>query len=306
MKQIITLSAILALTACSESRKSLEGEMTFADSVKTSNIVGGTPVSAEEDISKTTVQIYQIHVQTDENNQIKSLGAGECTGSILANDIVLTAGHCTLTNPTLLFLYFGNDKPEVTGMEDLIKLLVSDPRARRVTGGLVPSLWPRLDNKINKKNWGDIALLKFSGGLPAGYRPATLAKTTTGINANDVVTLAGWGLVDGVLEVKSKTLRKVNVTIHDPAFSETEMLLATSKEKGSCHGDSGGPAYLKVQGQLQVVGVTSRADAETDENGECIGRTVYTKTQPYLTWINNAIKTLKMQTTKTKAIPQPW
>ena len=115
MKQIITLSAILALTACSESRKSLEGEMTFADSVKTSNIVGGTPVSAEEDIRKTTVPIYQIHVQTDENNQIKSLGAGECTGSILANDIVLTAGHCTLTNPTLLFLYFGNDKPEVTG-----------------------------------------------------------------------------------------------------------------------------------------------------------------------------------------------
>ncbi|MBK9321916.1 MAG: hypothetical protein IPM97_02970 [Bdellovibrionaceae bacterium] len=52
MKQIITLSAILALTACSESRKSLEGEMTFADSVKTSNIVGGTPFQRKRTLAK--------------------------------------------------------------------------------------------------------------------------------------------------------------------------------------------------------------------------------------------------------------
>jgi hypothetical protein len=301
MKKLITIGTFLALAACSNPRSTQEGETVFSDSSSAEGIIGGTPVTAQDDISKTTVQIFTFEVKRDSQGHTIIADVGGCTGSILANDIILTAAHCTTENPYYILLYFGTDSPD---MDKLLPTVNTNPAVRRVIGGAVTPLWPKLTPRL-MTNWGDMALLKFRGGLPAGYHAANLLPTVAQLQKGQTLTLAGWGLVDGINETDSDTLRKVDVNIINPAYSQTEMMIDSSHGKGPCHGDSGGPAYANQGGKLYVSGITSRADRTTDPGGKCIGNTVYTKVQPYLAWIAQTMKTLQAPDYKPVPIPQP-
>lgn len=294
------LVSVLTLTACSkmhatgESDAAINAEQTSSSS----GIVGGSSVAGSEDIAKTTVQIYTVQTTVDQLGQVRISGIAGCTGSLLANNIVLTAAHCTAENPNLIFLYFS------TKSADLKTLSLKDPLVRRVVGGKTGSNWPRL--KQNQSNdWGDIALLRFEGGIPEGYQLAQLLPQDQELKAQQTVTLAGFGLTDGVRKTQTDKLLKVDVQILEPVFGKSEMIVDSGDGKGPCHGDSGGPAYVTIGGKHFVAGTTSRAESQTDPLGQCIGDTVYTKVQPYSTWIKNTMKALQAPSFKPKSIPQP-
>ncbi|MBS1972362.1 MAG: trypsin-like serine protease [Bdellovibrionales bacterium] len=292
------LASVLALTACSKMHATGDEVLSGDQSEQTSGIVGGSAVAATEDIAKITVQIFTLQTTVDQNGQVKVAGIAGCTGSLLANNIVLTAAHCTAANPNYIFLYFSSKSA------DLKTLSLKDPLVRRVVGGKVGSAWPKLTQN-QQSDWGDIALLRFEGGLPEGYQLAQLLPKEQELKAQQTVTLAGFGLTDGVHNVQTDKLLKVDIPIADPNYSRSEMLVDSGNGKGPCHGDSGGPAYVTINGQHYVAGTTSRADSKTDPLGQCIGDTVYTKVQPYLTWIANSMKALQSPTFKPAAIPQP-
>jgi hypothetical protein len=191
-----------------------------------------------------------------------------------------------------------------TKSADLKTLSLKDPLVRRVVGGKVGSAWPKLKANQNT-DWGDIALLRFEGGLPEGYQLAQLLPKEQELKAQQTVTLAGFGLTDGVHNTQTDKLLRVDVPIADPNYSRSEMLIDSGKGKGPCHGDSGGPAYVTIKGQHYVAGTTSRADSKTDPLGQCIDDTIYTKVQPYLTWIKNSMKALQSPDFKPALIPQP-
>jgi hypothetical protein len=293
------IASIIALTACSKVHVAGESEVNGA--VTSSDaIVGGVPVAAEEDVAKTTVQIFNFIVQHDMFGRVVGIrGIAGCTGTLLANDILLTAAHCTNENPNYMLLYFSKDVPK-----DFDEIIPSNPLVRRVVGGKVGDAWPKITAK-QVDNHGDIALLKFSGGIPEGYQVASLLPARQVLKVQQPITLAGFGITDGITHAKTDKLLKVDVTILNPKFSRTEMLI-DSGLKGPCHGDSGGPAFVKgTDGKQYVAGVTSRADQATDPKGLCIGDTVYTKVQPHAAWIKRSIASLQSPDFKPELIPQP-
>jgi hypothetical protein len=290
MKQFILISTLVLLGACSQTKNNLEGATTFSDygseTSQPAGIVGGTVVSSDDEISHITAQLVAIEAVGKPNKQgmIKMSIAG-CTVTILSDTMVLTARHCVTSEN--IFLYFGKDTPNAGG-GDLFDSLKGNPNLRMVVN--------RAGVKAHfgaNSDWGDIAILKFKGGLPPGFRPATLITPDVNMSVIKSVVIAGWGLIDGVKQTVTTTLRKANLDVIDSNYAETEMLVG-SKTSFSCHGDSGGPAYINVDGKLMVAGLTSRADTKTDPKGQCIGDTVYTKVQPYLDFIKEATEQLRL------------
>lgn len=295
------LTSVLALAACSKVGLTSQGDIQ-GEAADSAGIIGGESVDSQDNIAKTTVQIFTVQTVRNVQGQLNISGVSGCTGSILANDIILTAAHCTTDNPHYILLYFSTEAP--TDMQALLESVHTNPLIRRVVGGKVASNWPKLTNEQNE-DWGDIALLKFKGGLPEGYEHAQLLPSVMPLKPQQGLTLAGFGMTDGVRKVSSDRLLKVGVNVLNPRFGKSEMIVDSGNGRGPCHGDSGGPAYVNIRGKNYVAGTTSRAESQTDPNGLCIGDTVYTKVQPYAGWIRTSIKALQSPDFKPELIPQP-
>ncbi len=265
-------------------------------------IIGGTAVSDQDPISHSTVQLLHVTLVPDKaTGRFRITGLSTCTGTILSQDVILTAGHCSSSNPRELILLFSNQIPD---FKQFFQTIAQNQQVRRVVAGVTAPNWQHL-SKDTDQNWGDLSLLRFTGGLPDGYVPATMLPASAVLQMKTSVTLAGFGETDGVKKTQATELEKVTVQIGDPNFSDTEMLVDNTNNTGACHGDSGGPAYVVSQGQNYLAGVTSRADLKTDPQAVCVGKTIYTKVQPYLPWISSEIQKLEADNNYGLVIAEP-
>lgn len=294
---VLSISFCLFLAACGGSKQS---ESSIQNS-KSDGIIGGQLVQSADPIASSTVQIFTFQVGKNNAGQDVVTGLASCTGSIIDQDIILSAAHCTTSNPSLMFIYFSNDIPK--DFSAFFKDMKNQPNLRRVIGGMVGANWKSAYQ--NDSNWDDISLLKFSGGIPDGFKVAKLITNNQRVNSGDTVTIAGYGLTDGVKKVQSTGLRKVSLQIANVNYSADEIMLDTTHGRSSCHGDSGGPAFVSVDNENYVFGLTSRADYKTDPRGECVGLTVYTNVQHFLGWIQSSIQTLHDPNYKMQPLPQP-
>ncbi len=240
------------------------------------DIIGGIDVSERDPDAVSTVGLLERSPE----------GVAMCTASILAPDILVTAAHCVTetlgnaTDPSNVLIAFGND------------LNGNAVDIHRVTGVMASPKWKGLASR--GKDQGDIAVVRFSGGLPTGYRAAKLLPARTPLRARSSVVLMGYG----VNQMNSQggsgagVLRKVDALIDSPTFGKTEVLLDQRNGKGACHGDSGGPAFIRDQnGSLLLWGVTNRADPE--DAADCSEGSVYTRITAYSSFINDAVRKLR-------------
>ncbi len=265
----LLLSAVALLcTACNHNpNPSHEEDTSDTTAIQSEDlIIGGHMVTKKSSVAATTISL----VDTAQGTL--------CTASILADDIAITAAHCVNGNPESMQLSFG---PRTSGNE-----------TRPVVDVAVPSTWSQHQN--DEINNGDIALIKFSGGLPKSATAAKVMKASHRLSNGEIVTLAGFGIskADGD---GSGRLRTVDVKIENAKYSQTEVSLDQKNRHGACHGDSGGPAFIQDnQGELLLWGITSRGI--NDPSDSCAGQSVYTKIQPYSRWINNIVRTWKNKT----------
>jgi secreted trypsin-like serine protease len=222
-------------------------------------IVGGSAVMAGSLVSRSVVAIYGPKF-------------GLCSGTLISGNAVLTAAHCVPTEPGVqLYVIFN------------VTIKGASPANSRPVVKMYAN--PRWGTSNTGKDNGDLAVMKFSGSLPPGYAPAKFLPTP-GLVANGVaVMLSGYGVTDGVADTGAGVLRNTTTTITDVHFSQTEVLLDQRNGRGTCSGDSGGPAFLVSSGVYYLWGVVSRGDKDCKATG------IYTNALDYLPWINQILQT---------------
>jgi secreted trypsin-like serine protease len=243
------------------------------------DIVGGSEVAADPNKMSSTVLIVG-----EISNPDGSKGQYICTGSLLTTDMAVTAAHCVaedITHPT-----------DPANMAVIFSNNVTTPNTqvvgRHVAGYVANPGWGGVATAQND-DIADIAVIHFTGGLPPGYAPAQLLTPGTLLTAGEEVVLDGYGITSMTDKDGSSAgvLREVRTTVLQEG--KTEVVLDSSKGKGVCSGDSGGPAFVEVQGQRYLWGVTSRTDAA------CSIASLYTKISSYTDFISGAEKTLESQ-----------
>lgn len=240
-------------------------------------IIGGVEVSEGHPLAQSTVLIIGKIARA----------SFTCTGVVLAEDMILTAGHC-LGGPgyASLEIYFRTRK---NGKGPVIKGV----RQMRMAA---PKLGVELD-------WDDVAVVKLASKIPDNYKPVEIIPAAQMIQNQTEVILAGYGITvpqmpkngDGGAGV----LRLVQQVVINPNYGQKEFLVSIEK-KGSCSGDSGGPAYIEEQGRLYLAGIASRMTKNNIVSGSgskaeyaCIVDLVYSNVLSQMNWIQDAIKELR-------------
>jgi secreted trypsin-like serine protease len=262
-------------------------------------IIGGTTVQSGDPVASSTVLILgeseTIDPQSgkpviDPKTKQPEMGTYICSGSIIANDTIVSAAHCVAddvnypTDPSKILVIFNTTLP----MSGKNQLNATDPSIHKISGYKYDPQWTGTQTSLNGPDAHDLSVIRFEGGLPAGYAPATLLDPRTQLVEGEKITIAGYGITSASDKTGATagTLHQVEVTLKG-AYGKTEEMIKDTKAKGSCNGDSGGPAFVTVNGQLYLWGATSRG-AET-----CAVSTIYTVITDYTDFISSAEAALR-------------
>lgn len=248
--------ALFLFTACGD-----QTSKTYDESRDNSlrSVLGGTPPPAGSQISKRTVMI-------------RYKGNFYCTGTLVTTTAVVTAGHCVVstTSPYGLLNYadftigFGpNGNTYVRSATQLVK---------HVNYNYDPSNY--------SPNY-DIALIKFSGGIPSGYEVSTFLDPMslppfTSIN----VVHAGYGYKTPTGDYGTLLEGTDNPTL---SFYSPSVVQMYNTPNASCSGDSGGP-YFVLDG-------TEYVQFGTHSGSNCKGAPPYTNygedIRGYISWMTS-------------------
>ncbi len=189
--------------------------------------------------------------------------AYECSGTVVAPRLVLTAGHCVLSEAGHL-LPAANFRV-ISGASDLMK--IGPENVSNVVQTLVA---PGFDQESLRP---DAALLVLQAPVSAPPIPLAGPTDTSLYAVRTPITIAGWGLTNGRSTATPTVLHQAETVIqsagycrqefkHSPfGYSGSAQLCAIEAPKfevGSCHGDSGGPGIgYRGDGTAVQVGVIS-------------------------------------------------
>lgn len=268
-KWLLTGMMLLSVIACSPQNSGKNAADTGLN-IQGQGIIGGITIPKENILAKSVVAVYDPFT--------KSL----CTGSLLRNNLVLTAAHCIPKEASQLFIIFTADIPNAKTAADL--------EIRRVDKAEASTYWEKSEGL--GKDQGDIALIHYVGETPTGFKPATMLTNSKLLVKDAPVILTGYGISDGVQKVGSGVLRATYVSIADPAYGTSEITLDQRSGRGACHGDSGGPAYVynKTNNTYHLWGITSRG--LDDDDDDCSKLVIYTNISAHSAWIKAASKRL--------------
>ncbi|KYG70019.1 hypothetical protein AZI85_15110 [Bdellovibrio bacteriovorus] len=255
--KLLVLLTTVFFVACAPSAD--DGGVVLSDT--SAGIFGGDKVDSDERIAQSTVGIY--------NTEKKAI----CTGTLIAKNVVLTAAHCLVGSKSEMEIRFGTK--------------ISKGVSRKVVEALRE---PHYTNTIIFGPERDIALIKFAGSLPSGYRPINILNDFSVLTAGKKITVAGYGRSLPKMKMGEGTLRKTQLKILKPFYMKDEIQFDQSDDTGSCHGDSGGPAYTTENGELKVFGVTSKVRTTKERKHVCDGTVIYTRIDFHLPWVEKVLR----------------
>jgi len=174
-----------------------------------------------------------------------------CTGSLIAPTVVLTAAHCvseaeTGANATFTVLTSANINRS-GGPALAVREVHANPRwsAKRLESG----------------HDQGIVVLAQPAALPVlPINRQGLASSLRG----KPVRIVGYGLSDGVGQTGAGIKRQAVTSL---GAIQTNLIAVGDSRRGTCNGDSGGPAFMSLNGQETIVGTTSYGNADCSDGG---------------------------------------
>ncbi|XP_069122015.1 chymotrypsin B-like [Argopecten irradians] len=202
-----------------------------------------------------------------------------CGGTLLNNDTILTAAHCThRAKPRTLRVVVGeynrrkNEKKTRGEMKMSVKKIIEHPD---YDGNVLHDL--------------SIIKLKKAAKLGDFIQPIPLLATDDMDLFNKTCIVTGWGAIKGN-SGSAKILQELETPIITNEECEDgiiqdypvtdDMICTESEPKNTCYGDSGGPLQCSINGTWVHAGTVSWG------NRKCkVGPTVYASTAHHKEWI---------------------
>jgi secreted trypsin-like serine protease len=212
----------------------------------------------------------------------RGAGVGQCSGTVVALNLVLTAGHCA---------------------ENVQTGVVNEASGYQVTTGNVDWAAPETERQVSDvtrvivcpcfdrhTDVGDVALLQLS--TPTTAPAVALASSPP---AGTAALLAGWGETHSKQDTPTERLQWAPTVVQRPEgcereaspFSPASELCAIDppdRQTGACNGDSGGPLLAPepsaVGGQVQI-GVASHVYNECATTSP----SVFTRADAISAWV---------------------
>lgn len=188
-------------------------------------------------------------------------GTSLCTGTLVHPELVVFAAHC---------MYFSETSPAFVGFGETLF-----PSAREVPTQSC-TMFPEWDPSPASDGFDVAFCVLAEPVLDVPIVPILMGCETEVLELDQEVTLVGYGETDtGPLGTKHKTMATL-----DWMGGETEINIG-GDGVGSCSGDSGGPAYVRLaDGSWRVFGINSRGSG-------CGGVGVYGLIHGHVQWIED-------------------
>jgi hypothetical protein len=192
-----------------------------------------------------------------------------CSGTLISATVFLTAGHCTLFFETVASQGFtaavSFDNPLGWGNQSGGTTVIGATQVVTNPG-----------YNISQADPADIGVLILPSGSTAGITPATLPAlgllnqlAAQGGLRNAVYTAVGYGVQDRVVgggrpffqdeNPEPRRVAQSSFGALGPGYLRLSQNTSTGNG-GTCYGDSGGPNFLAVNGNLVLVAITVTGD----------------------------------------------
>ena len=238
-KSVLAAMLCLGLGACDGAHESASPAASSAAPEEAQPIIGGETDTGDPSVVAVFAQ------------QLGATSGFLCTGSVIAPTVVLTAAHCVSASETGANARFvvltANNINRPGGQQLAVKEVHANPR------------WSA-KNLQNGHDQGIVILAQPTTLAPLPFNAHALAASSAGA----ALRIVGYGLDDGVDQtgagVKRQALTKLGSV-------ESTLIEVGNSQKGTCNGDSGGPAFMKLGGVETIVGTTSYGDETCSDGG---------------------------------------